>query len=446
MTQYLVFLDANNEGVLWKSNGATASSTASPMAGVESGEPLAPVAKPGSGGSVDPGVLAVGIYAGDSVSTSDSDLVFWDGNSAPQLLSGVPKAPATGLYPSSLTPWSGAVYFSGLNQGAGQDLWMSKGKVSDTVPVTASNLTPTSLALAFGKLFFNGATFNAIGEPTGNALFSYDSVHGAVAIPNPSGYAANLFNPTGLAASPIGGAPYYPFPFSPLHGGASGPVTPNLPVTLFMGGTGADAVTVGLYGYNGSATSLIEAGPAAGGLVPTNIVSMQWISAVDLFRHILQLYYHSAIFFSGVGSLTGLDQNIPMRGLWMSQGTAATTLEVYEGPVSGVSLDPDNLTPLNGTLYFTGFDGERGRGLFAYNVVAKTTTLLFSSDNFDFSPGFGVQGMAAFENKLYFNCIPGASGQSQGLYVWDPTQSANPSLVSGTADTNPVSLMTAAFN
>ena len=122
-----------------------------------------------------------------------------------------------------------------------------------------------------------------------------------------------------------------------------------------------------------------------------------------------------------------------------------------------LSLDPYNLTPLNGTLYFTGADGfaEGGLGrvgLFGYNPANGKTTHLFSSADFNFwsqslSDADLPPTMAAYENKLYFNCIPASSGQP-GLYVWDPAKGTGvkPSLVSGSATANPVSLTVVDFN
>jgi hypothetical protein len=474
----LIFFDVSNGLVLWTSDdGVSGSKTPvdfNPYGGAtEIGQP--PIAP------VEPGVL---LWGHDN-SSGNSNLFFWDGTDAPIELSIVPNAyTGNGLNPQYLTPFNGAVYFSGqyLIQND-YELWSSGGntkllssglyEATDTNALTSSNYNPQFLATAFGQLFFNGNWTDVNGNSF-NGLVSYTTANGAVPIPNLPGI--TTFTPYCLAASPLGSAPYNLGVITPFGGFSSGP--PDLPVSLLMGGTGSDGATVGLYAYDGSALTLVTNGTATGGINPVNPVSMQWDSS-EQFDHITLLRYNSAVFFSGVD---GYDN--PNRGLWMSAGTEATTIKVQGSWTNGVSLDPYNLTPLNGKLYFTGYDSSNGptRGLFSYDPVTKTTTHLLkslnkehSNEEFDLSPNYegdwngspsgggSAAGngspftMAAFNNKLYFNCNPvnpvDPTVWPQGLYYWDPatdwdqkTQTAlPPTLVSGTGGSEPICLTVVDF-
>ncbi len=374
-----------------------------------------------------------------------------------------------GLFPFCLTPFNGAVYFNGQNADQSRDLWSSDATTANTVGLTASAYYPLFPAAAFGKLFFNGTLSNPDGSQF-TGLMSYDAVDGPVVIPNPTGVAS--FNPYCLAALAAGTAPYYFGRIDPIFGGSPSASPPALPVSLFMGGTGGGG-NPGLFKYDGDGAPPALIDPTTYGLNPYNPVALQWMSTVEIpfhvpgfeFKDLLLLYYNSAVFFSGID---GVSDGNTLRGLWMSQGSAATTRKLQGWFVSGLSLDPYNLTPLNGILYFTGNDALPAgpRGLFSYNPVTKATTHLFSSAEFNFSPNdynstwngspidlnplAGPLGngspftMIAFNNKLYFNCT--ANGQ-QGLYVWDPTKGTGvkPSLVTGTGGSDPFCLTTADF-
>jgi hypothetical protein len=474
MSQYLICLDVNGSA-LWTSGGVTGSKKdltqlvmpLVPFSTYNGNTPppaqpaIAPVNVPKGGAG--PGVLLFG----NDQNSGNSNLFFWDGNpqTAPNELSNVPNAyPINGLYPQYLTPFNGAVYFNGqYGENETSELWSSGGNVSGTsgtVPLTSSNYNPQFLATAFGQLFFNWTLTDANGNSV-YGLMSYTTANGAVPIPNLPGITS--FNPYCLAASPLGSAFYYPGVHSPFGGVSS--ETPDLPISLLMGGTGSDGATVGLYAYDGSALTLVTNGTATGGINPVNPVSMQWISSVQL-GHITQFVYNSAVFFSGVD---GLDNS--NRGLWTSQGTEATTIKLQGSVVNGVSLEPYNLTPLNGYLYFTGNDTSNGhgRGLFSYDPVTNKTSTVFPSTQFDFSetyegswngsPTNHCYGngspftMAAFKNKLFFNCLP-AQGK-HGLYVWDPatdwdkktnTALLPATLVPGTDGAQPISLTVVDFS
>ena len=131
------------------------------------------------------------------------------------------------------------------------------------------------------------------------------------------------------------------------------------------------------------------------GPIPCDLVSMQWNSTVDLpfhlpgseFGDLFLFYYNSAVLFNAV---EGHNSGNPLQGQWMSQGTSASTVKLQGWVVSGISLAPYILTPLNGILYFTCNDASRvgPRALFSYNPGTKATTKLFPSTQYDFSPNY----------------------------------------------------------
>jgi ELWxxDGT repeat protein len=461
VTQYLFFLDANADSggnsLLWTSSGASATKTSvsfNPYAGnnLIVLPAIAPVNKPLSRHGIDAGIL---LFGNDSAGSDN--LFFWDGISAPTEVSGGSNAPSNGLIPQCLTAYSGAVYFNGQTN-SGNDLWSSDGTTANTNLLTTSNYNPLYLATAFGQLFFNG---------NGN-LYSCGP-DGVVGDPITTG-----FNPYCLAALEVGSAPHYFGPvFNPVTGAVSIPGPPALPVSLFMGGTD-DGGNARLYRYGGEGSAPQSIDTTSDGLNPYNLVALQWGSAWEIPYHIpgfpelkdlFLFYWNSAVFFSGFDGFNNGNPSSPLRGLWMSDGTAATTVNVQGSWVSGVSLDPYNLTPLNGILYFTGADDAvgTGRGLFSYDPVKKQTTHIFKSTAFDFSPQYtsswngsppGGQGnaspftMTAFDNKLYFNCIPANRTIGvQGLYVWDPADGpeVNPTPVTGAGGSNPFCLMVVDF-
>jgi hypothetical protein len=473
MSKYLVFCDANvnNDAGVWRVDvnnhvRRISDGTFNPTVGNENVPNLPAMAAVTTAAGV-PGVL---VY-GQDIQTQLINPFFLDGTGTGTVGMGVSELSnvngsylGNGLIPQCLMSYDGAVYFNGQVAtdnlvGIPTDLWSSDGTAAHTKRITSSDnipLYPLYMAEAFGNLFFNGFSDGI------NNLYSYRHPGPPTQIPDPATLVGN-FNPYCLAAARMGSATIVlegemVFIDGKIEWKVAPP--PSLPIGLFMGG-GGDNGQVGLYLCDSSATvTLIK-----DGLNPCNIVSMEWFSPFAKFQRI-----NGAAFFSGLAA----DGD---RQLWISRGTAASTLQL---PLpanwgSGPPLDPYNLTPLNGILYFTGADGNGGvnnnpsaRGLFSYDPVKDKTTLLFKSDEFDLTgiyesnwnggppqsgPLVDVAAgngnaftMVAFNNKLYFNCTPHPP-QEEGLYVWDPSQhGSTPSILTIGLFISPICLTEASFN
>jgi len=478
MSKYLVFCDANvnNDTEVWRVDvnnhvRRISDGTFNPTVGNENVPNLPAMAAVTTAAGV-PGVL---VY-GQDIQTQLVNPFFLDGTGTGTVGMGVSELsnvngsyPGNGLIPQCLTSYDGAVYFNGQVATSNiveipTDLWSSDGTVAGTTRITSSDnnpLYPLYMTEAFGNLFFNGFSDGI------NSLYSYRHPGPPIQIPDPATLVGN-FNPYCLAGARMGSATILlnaEMVF--IDGKIEWKVVPppSLPIGLFMGGAG-DNGRVGLYLCDSSASvTLIQ-----DGLNPCNIVSMEWFSPFAEFQRI-----NGAAFFSGFDADGA-------RQLWISRGTTGSTVQLpapanWASPAP-VALDPYNLTPLNGILYFTGVDGNGGvggnknplaRGLFSYDPVKNKTALLLKSDQFDLTgiydsnwnggppqprPLVNKQAgngnaftMVAFNNKLYFNCT-GIGDLEQGLYVWDPSQhgSATPDTLTIGLDLSPICLTEVSFN
>ncbi|MFB2773350.1 ELWxxDGT repeat protein [Pelatocladus sp. BLCC-F211] len=88
----------------------------------------------------------------------------------------------------------------------------------------------------------------------------------------------------------------------------------------------------------------------------------------------------------------------------------AQILQISPG---GGSSDPDNLTVLNGTLYFTANDGTNGVQLWKSDGVTNTRLTTINSSNFN------PDNLTAFGNKLVFTANNGTNGTE--LWMYDGT-------------------------
>ena len=142
-----------------------------------------------------------------------------------------------------------------------------------------------------------------------------------------------------------------------------------------------------LYEYNGSSISEVYAGSTAGGVQPQDIVGMEWNTSKygfkSVFGEVVIPELEGAAFFSGVDSTGG-------RGLWMTEGTGTGATEVTAANFGATpaGLNPDDLTAINGSLYFTGNDNysggsDNGRGIFVYSPSTNTTKELVKSSAYN---------------------------------------------------------------
>jgi hypothetical protein len=348
--------------------------------------------------------------------------------------------------PAGFVEYNGLVYFNGTLIDTGSDLFSTDGTVANTVPITSTGLNPTSLAVAYNKLFFAGNPGG--GSVSAQAvLYSYDGS----SPPAPVGI--DVQNPSSLASAFVGTLYTLPDPNLPL-------LDPPPQPFLFL--SGEDSTGTWLFQYDGSnLTKIAPTTAPSGGLAPFNLVNLEWVQTRKVGPFNLETW-HRALCFSGVSASGG-------RAVWISFGTAETTTQIpmpSGWPVPPLLIEPYNLTPFNGMLYFSAFDSAYGqRGMFVYDPVANETRHIIAGFNYflesetwllDWGGGaLNQYTMAVFGNKLYFNACQGGGPADVNLAVAGPpslwcidgaptTGFATPTLV-GQAGLQPFSLTTASF-
>jgi ELWxxDGT repeat protein len=104
--------------------------------------------------------------------------------------------------------------------------------------------------------------------------------------------------------------------------------------------------------------------------------------------------------------------DVTNRGLWKSDGTADGTILVKDiWPYSGMFHTPPSSTAVNGTLFFEGFDSTSGTGaeLWRSDGTAAGTTLV--KDILPGSEGSDPRHLTAVNDTLFFSADGGVTGR-----------------------------------
>ena len=126
-----------------------------------------------------------------------------------------------------------------------------------------------------------------------------------------------------------------------------------------------------------------------------------------------------------VGSGGGLQTDYPpVRGLWVTDGTAAGTHELATGSQFYGGLDPSDLTMFNGEVLFAGADGASEYGLWVTNGTAAGTTEIGGFDDAGISGAntqFGLEpsDLTDFNGEALFSGVDAAG--HQGLWETNGT-------------------------
>ena len=98
-------------------------------------------------------------------------------------------------------------------------------------------------------------------------------------------------------------------------------------------------------------------------------------------------------------------------GLWVSDGGATGTKELSVANSCPLGLFPQMLTPFNGKLYFGGMDASNHYGLWVSDGTAANTTELAVTGASTASAGLLPAGFTILDGKLYFSGVD-ASGKT----------------------------------
>jgi ELWxxDGT repeat protein len=303
--------------------------------------------------------------------------------------------PVGSSYPSPVVAIGPTTYFSADDGWHGYELWKSDGTAAGTTLVT--DLYPGGSAGYYGGYTSNSSNPSDLTNFNGTLFFSAD--------------VGGLWKSDGTGAGTV--------PVSPSVGHAGSLTVVN--GTLFFSandGVHGDE----LWKSDGTATGTVlvkDIHPGSFGYGPQNLINA-----------------NGTLFFTA-------DDGTHGRELWRSDGTAAgTTLVKDIDPGSG-SSSSSNLTNVNGTLFFTATDGTHGRELWKSAGTAAGTILVKDinppgASNYAGSyPSF----LTNVNGTLYFSAYDGPTGSE--LWKSDGTAAGTvlfKDISSGSASSSPSDL------
>ncbi|WP_375327632.1 ELWxxDGT repeat protein [Microcystis sp. BLCC-F210] len=278
----------------------------------------------------------------------------------------------------NLTAVGNTLFFSARGV-SGNELWKSDGTAAGTVLVKnirpgSSSSDPRYLTAVGNTLFFtadNGAN--------GRELWKSDGTAAGTVLVKDIGLGSSYFPPSYLTA--VGNTLFF---------------------RAFDGVNGQE-----LWKSDGTAAGTVlvkDIRPGPGG-------------SLDFFTQMTAV--GNTLFFTAFDSVNGTE-------LWKSDGTAAGTVLVkdinpgYDNPFSG--LNPQNLTAVGNTLFFTADDGVNGRELWKSDGTEAGTILVG-----DIRPGSSSsdpQNLRVVGSTLYFTADDGVNGRE----LWAVSGPAVPTL------------------
>jgi ELWxxDGT repeat protein len=272
-----------------------------------------------------------------------------------------------------LTDVNGTVFFNSTDAAQGIGLWTTDGTSAGTVPVQYLTERPAPfiyLTNVNGRLYFRAADDNGKVQP-----WTSDGTTAGTGLLKdifPGNQSANIQNPTALNG------------------------------LLYFTNSAGDQGNTGLMVTDGTADGTVQVANLAG---PTNLTRSG-----------------NLLYFNGPGSRPFL------RGLWKSDGTPTGTVRIED-----LGGGPQNLTDVNGTLFFT--------------VTAGSNPQLWESNGttggtFELTSGVSISNLTAVNGTLFFALDDGTDGNE--LWSSDGTiggthivADINP----GAAGSNPASLV-----
>jgi hypothetical protein len=348
-------------------------------------------------------------------------------NTAQDISASNSNAWSAGLDPQDFVASNSSVYFVGLDGNDNKGLWVTNGTASGTHEVAGSPTDNGQMASYNGALYFNGPGGDLESYSVANAG---NAQHGFSAVSGSAG-----LNPQDTISAS----------YSALWGGEG--------TDLFMNGTDAGGKK-DLYVYNGSSLSQV----GAAGLNPQDLTAVTTPVSIEGMTFDL-----SAVYFNGVDPSSGkrglFEANPGADGLGENPNYVSEVAKPSLGG-SAYGLDPQDITQLNGLVYFAGGDNTNatdphGEGLWVYNpatpgtapheiVLASGATL--NSANYNLDMNASVLGTLAHPQaqistsggELYFSASHG--GTNDALFAYNPATNTVSTHVSGTAGQAPFNL------
>lgn len=335
---------------------------------------------PGYNGSSLQNFLAVGNTLFFSAFDGSSGIELWKSNGTAASTRRVKDInPGGSSFPRELTAVGDTLFFKALAPVSGAELWKSNGTsagtkiVKDLIPGLQIFPEPITLAAVGNSVFFGVKGYS------GSALFKSDGTSAGTKLVKSDVYIAGDKSADGA------------------------PFAAAVKRTLFF--SGSDGRTgLELWRSNGTSagTRLVrEIRPGLRGSEPRELTSVG-----------------NTLFFTANDGKTG-------RELWKSDGTSKGTTRVKDiltgfSAGSPLSSEPQELTRVGNTLFFTVNDGITGRELWKSDGTSKGTTLVANIANPVVNgtsyPGdsSNPSGLTAVGNTLFFT----ADGGDKGVGLW----------------------------
>ncbi|WP_149979810.1 ELWxxDGT repeat protein, partial [Microcystis aeruginosa] len=366
-----------------------------------------------------------------------------------------------GSYPGNLTVVGSTLFFQAYDSVNGTELWKSDGTEAGTVlvkdinPGDSSSYFDNLTALGNTLFFTNAGLWKSDGTAAGTVLVKNISLDNLTAVGNTLFFSARgvsgneLWKSDGTAASTVlvknirpGSSSSYPRYLTAVgntlfftadngvngrelwksDGTAAGtvlvkdinPGSSYFPLR-YLTAVGNTLFFRAFDGVNGQ--ELWKSDGTAAGTVLVKDIRPGPGGSLDFFTQMTAV--GNTLFFTAFDSVNGTE-------LWKSDGTAAGTVLVkdinpgYDNPFSG--LNPQNLTAVGNTLFFTADDGVNGRELWKSDGTEAGTILVG-----DIRPGSSSsdpQNLRVVGSTLYFTADDGVNGRE----LWAVSGPAVPTL------------------
>jgi hypothetical protein len=397
--------------------------------------------------------------------------------------SGNPSAPSTTDGGSPVLSYGGLVYFNGLDGNGSDNLMIYNAATNKTINyelsknvVWGSGLNPQDFVENASSVYFIGqaADPGLLAGPDPGTLWvtngaSLAAIHEVADSPIDNGqmasYRGNLyFNGQGSDGNVNDFMEYNAAQknnaqhgFSEVSGAWAGLNPQDTTAATLRNGSvsAADLFFNGvdqsnnqdLFIYNGSTLKQL----GAAGLDPQDLTSFSYghVNAATGAGGA------TAIMFNGADGSSaqhpGVDGAATGRGLYM---VIESSTGVLKDTLVAAGLDPQDITALDGELFFAAVDGNKNdpsaEGLWVYNPTARSPHQLqeiVSSANYDLDMNASILGtlahpqaqMAASGGDLYFDATHG--GTVQGLFAYNPLTNHISTHISGTAGSLPFNLI-----